>query len=222
MSAAHVNGRKRRRGNDPFTLQHGLTLLMHASSETLRGLLVAATRSFEQPLLQQPESSSQPSLPQLPANGHSHGDSDGSSGGGGGSGNSRRRNAAEVDEEDWHNGQQQQQSSDDTDSPTVPNSRRANHSTDQHHDAFAPPILSLTVAPAALPRVKVEPVTSSKPLSVSVRRNGTSKKKRRVGVGDSATTVDERDGKAMSAMKRAKREASSSPAAKRSLYATES
>ena len=89
MSAARTKGRKRPRVEQPFTFEQGLTLLLDAGNGALSALLVAATRSFDQPLELSQRSLlplQPPSLQPVP-----HSDSNGGSG--------HRRNAGDVDEE---------------------------------------------------------------------------------------------------------------------------
>ena len=233
MTVTHANGRKRLRIDKPFTLHHGLALLIQAGSATLTAVLVAATRSLDQ-ALQHDSVSLHPSQPLPPPVWPSLIlDS------------SARRNADEVDEEDWHNGQQAasvdrherhpngSSSSSSSSSSTVKRRKNTanNNSNDNNDHTVAPLRVATSTTTAASgsaqhssPRVKLEPVSAnrSKQSSASNKQSRTSSKKRQMRSSSSATTEDER---AVKTPRRAKHEASdSTPAAKRVLYqaATES
>ena len=259
MTAAHVNGnsRKRRRVEETFTFQHGLSLLINATGTTVTSILAAATRSFEHSAQQPTEHDSADGLQppralQPPVH---HTDSNGSV--------NHRRNAAEVDEEDWHDGQQQH--SDTTNNTITDNASTSaidhtnkNNNNSQHPVAAAsttintqngirtrhnsPPHLPPPTPPPAapdstipstqqtLPPVKIEPVSSNKPLSSTPaqKKSGTAaskkKKEQRVGVlsvgASGSATVDERDVRASSSSlpRKSNGAVHSTPAAKRSLY----
>ena len=212
MMTAPVKGKKRRRTNEPFTMQSGITLLTQAGSTTVISLFKAATRSFEHSLEHQ-----QPSL--LPPQLISHSSTDGGT---------QRRNAGEVDEEDWHG----EQASGEDGRHATSSDRHDTRRTENNHNrtTISRPSSTKTATTATLgssqqspPRVKLEPassMSSSKLLGSSVRRSGASQTKKRVVAkqADSTDTEDEKCATPPSA--RSKRATRGTPAFKRSLYVT--
>ena len=208
-----ANGRKRRRKDGPFNVQHGLTLLLQAGSATFTAVLIAATHALELSS-ERDTHSSQPS--QLLVN-----DFDGSNG------SSQRRGAADVDEENWHSGQPADTATRDRDRH-INGAKHAKHRSDGNNgnDIDHSHTVGLrTLPPTAVspgrssrqpsPRVKVEPVSSrsSQAMNGSATQRDTSRKKRRAALADSGATETER---AVSAPRGAQQEGT--PAAKRSLY----